>query len=81
MDTVFGESRAVTNAFISLVRTTDNAVFDRYPWSTYGTVWWSGITGTFPADVYILPQTDYVLSVQKNGYTPWIFNVNNPSRG
>ncbi len=66
-DTVFGPTQPVANAFVSLVRTSDGAVFDRFPWSTYGTVWWSDAGGAFPADVYILPQANYILFVQKTG--------------
>jgi hypothetical protein len=80
-DTVFVQPRPVENAFISLVRSSDSAVFDRFPWAVYGTVWWSSAAGEFPGDVFILPQENYVLYVQKDGYAPWIFNVDNPTRG
>jgi hypothetical protein len=80
-DRVFGPLGAVEGAAISLNRTTDNALFNAWPWTAYGALWSSQSDGKFPVNTRVWANFNYLMKVKKNGYQDWTTIVLNPSRG
>jgi hypothetical protein len=65
----FDTGYPVPNAILQAVRHSDSAVFNRFPWSTYGDYWYTGGDGNFSNNLYLLTDGDsYTPFVQKQGY-------------
>ena len=59
----------VESAIMQAVRNSDLAVFNRWPWSTYGDFWYTSSSGNFSNNLYLLADgSTYTIFVQKSGY-------------
>ena len=66
------DGNPIPHAFITFQPTselgTNNQVYDRYPWASYGQRWETDINGYFSADVWLLPHNSYNLWVQASNF-------------
>jgi subtilisin-like proprotein convertase family protein len=59
----------VESSIMQAVRNSDLAVFNRWPWSTYGDFWYTSSSGNFSNNLYLLADgSTYTIFVQKSGY-------------
>ncbi|MFO1528571.1 MAG: FG-GAP-like repeat-containing protein [Kiritimatiellia bacterium] len=66
---------------VSVRRTSDNTVFDRYPWATYGTLWKTRTDAGFPNRVILPSGTGFSLTLSKPGFTNGVAAISTPLNG